>query len=129
MKGLQTQQKGMIGKFLEFGTKVAQPFNYILNVGGKVIGFFANLGSQIDETTRKTTELRHNIQQLTGSTGEELDELTSRIQAVAQAYNDDYNEVLRASNALAKQYKISQTEALDLIEKGYVKGANAAGDF
>lgn len=103
-------------------------------VGATLLAVFSiqkviEYGSQIDELTRKFSQMRNEIASLTGASGADLDTLAVGISAIAQKFDVEYNEVLLASNALAKQMGISQTQALDLIEKGFIKGANASGDY
>ncbi|RSC96069.1 phage tail tape measure protein [Tenacibaculum singaporense] len=74
----------------------------------------------------KTTELTRT---LTGLSGEALEELRDKVSGAAKTFDLEYNEVLKASNAYAKQMKISHTEAIDLITQGLARGANINGDF
>ncbi|OUJ71984.1 phage tail tape measure protein [Hymenobacter crusticola] len=87
------------------------------------------MGAAIAETVKEFGTLRSEINSLTGATGQELDDLTAGIAAVAKTFGKENQEVLTASNALAKQMGISQKEALDLIQKGFVAGADANGEF
>ena len=83
------------------------------------------------ETFKATEDLRKLNNQLAqmGVASEDIDEVSSRIAGLSQTFGEDMNDVLIASNNLAKQFGISQNEALDLVEKGFLKGANASGDF
>ncbi|MBO3270742.1 phage tail tape measure protein [Hymenobacter defluvii] len=86
-------------------------------------------GAEIAQTVKEFGELRSNVNGLTGATGEELDQLTTGVAGLAKSFNKEYDEILVASNALSKQMGISQKEALDLIEKGFVSGADVNGEF
>ena len=68
-------------------------------------------------------------EQLTGFEGQELSRYRAEVQAVADTFDKEFNEVLRSANSLSKQMKISQQEALLLIEQGFSRGADAGGDF
>lgn len=94
-------------------------------VAGAVIGVGAALVS-LQQELEKT---RKSVQQLTDATGENLDILTSKIQATSDTFGQDFNEVLLAANSLSKQMGISAGEALDLINKGFALGADANGEF
>jgi hypothetical protein len=78
---------------------------------------------------KNLVEATRLTKQLTGLSGTELKDLRAEIQATADVFGKDYNEVLKSSNALAKQFGISQGEALDLVNNGFVAGADASGDF
>jgi hypothetical protein len=79
-----------------------------------------NVGLQ--EATRLT-------QQFTGKSGDDLKAYRNQVQAVADTFNVEFNEVLISANAVAKQFGISANEALLLIQDGFVAGANANGEF
>lgn len=67
--------------------------------------------------------------QFTGESGNDLKALRNEIQATGDMYGKDFKEVLIASNALAKQFGISQQEAITLIQDGFIAGADANGEF
>ena len=69
------------------------------------------------------------ITQLTGKTGDEMLKLRSKVQAVSEHFGTDFNETLRAANALSKGFGISMEDAMKLVQDGLVSGANAGGDF
>ena len=68
-------------------------------------------------------------QDLTGLSGRELNSFRANVEGVATSFDQDFNEVLRSANTLAKSFGIEQTEALDLIQDGFVRGANANDEF
>ena len=78
--------------------------------------------SAIKESAKLTEDL-------TGVTGQSADDIRIRTQALADTFGGEFKEVLQTTNALAKQLGISYDEAFDKIEEGYVRGANASGDF
>ena len=69
------------------------------------------------------------ITQLTGKTGDEMLKLRSNVQAVSEHFGTDFNETLRAANALSKGFGINMEDAMKLVQDGLVSGANAGGDF
>ncbi|MBO0360748.1 hypothetical protein J0X19_22495 [Hymenobacter sp. BT186] len=87
------------------------------------------MGAEVVQTVQEFEKLRSSINGLTGATGEELDQLTTGVAGLAKTFGKEYDEVLVASNALAKQMGISQQEALTLLEKGFVAGADVNGEF
>ena len=94
-----------------------------------IIDALVKLAIQTDRTARETLKLRDAITTLTSTTGKELDSVSSQIQALGKRFDKDFNEVLQASINFSKQFGISQQQALDLIEKGFIKGADLSGDF
>ena len=83
----------------------------------------------VQEITKEFVTFRGEVQRLTGETGESLDDLTTRLVNISRVFEQDFNEVLIASNALARQLGITQQEAAELIETGFLTGANASGEL
>ena len=95
----------------------------------QIIQYFIDLFRIVDETTKQFVKLRGSIQNFTGATGDELDNYTVRLAAISATFQKDQEEVLEAANALTKQLTGDFTESLDLIEKGFLAGADANGEF
>lgn len=74
-------------------------------------------------------DLRVNIQRMTGFTEDAVDLITEKVHRLQEVYKEDSMEIALAANATAKQMHISFDEALNLIERGFVKGANLNGDM
>lgn len=128
IKGVDDELEKTGGGFKGFAQK-ALAFTGIQMGVEAVVDSVISAGQAVIETTREFEELRTQISQLTGASGEELDQLTVSVRAVAQTFGKDYNEVLIASNALSKQMGISQQESIKLIEQGFLAGADASGEF
>ncbi len=110
--------KDAVGSFSGFNLGIAG-----LVAGlGKLVSVWAKWQTQLEKT-------RHEIRVLTDASGEYLDEITAKSQAVAKTFNQDLKRVTESANALAKQMNISYSEAMDVIENGFVNGANAGGNF
>lgn len=95
----------------------------------QVLQWFADLFRSIDETTKQFVKLRGGIQQFTNATGDDLDDYTSRLAGIATTFGKDNDEVLKAANALTKQLTGDFSQSLDLIEKGFLAGADRSGEF
>ena len=78
---------------------------------------------------KNLVEATRLTRQLTGLTGDDLKDFRSEVQATATVFNKEYKETLIATNAVAKQFGISQDEALENIRKGFLSGADASGEF
>lgn len=55
--------------------------------------------------------------------------LRNNVQAVAEHFGADFNEVLQSANNLSKAFGISIDDAMKLVQDGFVSGANANGEF
>lgn len=85
--------------------------------------------SQFSDRMKGLQSANIAITQLTGKTGEEMLKLRNNVQAVSEHFGTDFNETLRAANALSKGFGISMEDAMKLVRDGLVSGANAGGDF
>lgn len=101
------------------------------NVGSltAVVAGVVALGVAYFSLTEQVRKNKKQVEDLTGETGLSLDKLTVKVQTIADVFGDEFNEVIRAGNTLSKEFGITQTEALDLIEQGYIKGSNASGEL
>jgi len=81
------------------------------------------------EYNKGIAEATKLTKQLTGLSGNELKSLRAEVQATASSFGKEYKEVLIATNSVAKQFGISQAEALDVVNKGFIVGADVSGEF
>jgi hypothetical protein len=90
-----------------------------------ILAFFKTIASEIG-VLRK---LKGTISQITDLQGEQLDQVTSKVKAMSDAFESDTKKMTEAANNLSKTMEIDFTTALDLIEQGFLDGADANGDF
>lgn len=83
---------------------------------------FAKLTKEINKN-RKETAL------LTKETGAALDNITAKIRATSKVFEKDYNEVLRAANAVSQQLGITMTESMDEINEAMSRGLDINGQY
>ena len=95
-----------------------------LGIAGVVAGFkwWYDYNKGLVEATKLTKDF-------TGLTGDELKAVRNEVQAVADTYDKDFREVMEAANALSKQFGISFQESMQLIEDGFISGADVNGEF
>ena len=104
------------------GPALANP--YVL-AGAAMVGAgaaFYNYNKEYEQSMRLT-------QEFTGLTGEALAELRNSIKAVCDTWDKDYREVLSGVDNLMVQYGIDGKEAIDIIQAGFVSGADDAGNM
>lgn len=110
-------------RWQKLGNKFRE-FMPMLGVGAAVMG--ARRLVQFQQQLEKT---RQEMSKLTGLTGEALDTSTAKAQSIADTYNESFQEIIKSGNALAKSMKISHEEAFDVIQDGFVAGANSSGEY
>jgi len=111
----------------------------VSNVLGKALvgGFVAfqtakvvvQVAQQLDELIKKIDETRNAVSQLSGVGGEELDELTADVTALAQTFEVDSTQIAKSAQALSQQLGISFDEALVKIENGLKAGQVSNEEF
>lgn len=118
-----TSSVSAFGKTL-LGLMANPAFLALAGVAGVAAGFkwWWDYNRGIEEATRLT-------QQFTGQQGEELRQTRASVQAIADSFGQEFDEVLKATNSLAKQMNISFDEALSTVKTGFIAGANANGEF
>lgn len=96
----------------------------ILGIGGTIAAFkwWYDYNKGLMEATRLTREFL-------GLTGDELVDVRSEIQAVADEWGKDYKDVLSAIDILMNQYGIDSREALDIVRGGFQAGADLSGNM
>ncbi len=93
------------------------------------IDLIVNGFTAMSEAVEKTNKNLAETQTITNLVGNDLDNFTAKVQASAETFDKDYTEVLVAANSFAKQFGITQSQAIDLINKGFANGADVNGDF
>ncbi len=81
------------------------------------------------DLTKEINKTNSEVQKLFNVTDLELQKLTAGIQATADTFGKDFNEILKVSNTLAKEFGLTGEEALDKIQKGFLAGADINGEF
>lgn len=66
---------------------------------------------------------------LTDTNGKLADQIRIRAQGLVDTFGGEFQETVKTANVLAKQLGITYEEAFNKIEQGYIRGANANGDF
>lgn len=99
-------------------------FLAIAGVAGAGVAFkwWYDYNAGLVEATKLTADF-------TGKSGDDLKAYRNEVQALADAFNEDFKKTLIATNAVAKQFGISANEALSLVRDGFVAGGNANGEF
>jgi len=81
------------------------------------------------EAARATQELSAQVTNFTQITGEELTQVVASSQAIAVTYGKNVDDIVVAANSASKALGISFAQALDVVEVGFRKGADAQGQF
>ena len=105
--------------------ELATPTGLAIAAAGLAIEGIGALAEIVKETNVQLKETA----QLTGLSGQALDDYTAKVRASANIFDKEYKEVLQAANTLSKEFGISGTEAIDLINQGFVQGADINGDY
>lgn len=120
---------GQLGKTVTGLSGMAGAFSSLLNpvtAVGAAVGLagkaFFDYNKHLEETQRLT-------KQFTGLDGNQLSSLTNGIQAVADATDHEYKEILDAVDQQMKTFGIDGETALNQIKDGFVAGGDLNGNF
>lgn len=89
---------------------------------GMAFKWFYDYNKGIEEATRKTM-------QFTGLFGDEMKSVRNQALAISETFSVDFGETLQSANVMSKQFDISVSESLKLLQDGFVAGANASDGF
>jgi hypothetical protein len=81
------------------------------------------------EAAKATKELSAQVTNFTQITGDELEVVVAKSQAIAVTYGKNVDEIVVAANSASKALGISFSQALNVVEIGFRKGADAQGQF
>lgn len=89
---------------------------------GMAFKWFYDYNKGIEEATRKTM-------QFTGLFGDEMKSVRNQALAISETFDVDLGETLQSANVMSKQFGISVSDSLKLLQDGFVAGANASDEF
>lgn len=95
-----------------------------LGISGAVMSFkwIYDYNAGMVEATKIT-------KQFTGLSGDELKQFRNELQATADTYGKEFDELLEVVNNVAQQFGITHEEALAKIQDGFQAGADANGKY
>lgn len=89
---------------------------------GMAFKWFYDYNKGLMEATRKTM-------QFTGLFGDEMKSVRNQALAISETFDVDFSETLQSANVMSKQFGISVSDSLKLLQDGFVAGANASDEF
>lgn len=99
-----------------------------LGVGAAIAGAQA-LAQEVLNIEKQFADLGRVATQVTGLTGQALDELVVNTQALSTTFGEESQALIQAQNTLIKEFGLSSQEAFDIVQTGLASSANASGDF
>jgi hypothetical protein len=99
---------------------------------GIALTAFQGISSIFSDLAESANELKaasNTISNFVQVSETELTSLAVKTQTIAQTYGKDLNEISLAANTVSKELNVSFSEALDNIEIGFRKGADANNEF
>lgn len=136
MEAVEDGGEGLKGMFTNLGTNVKAfgqtLLGLLVNPVFLVIAGIAAAGAAFKfwfDYNKGLIEATNLTQQFTGLSGDAMKAYRNEVQALADMYDKDFKEVLEGANAVAKQFGISQQEALGYVRDGFLAGADANGEY
>ena len=105
--------------------------NVIPKIGPLGLAFGAAIGpvTALAEQTAVINKQLKDTRNLTRLNGLELKSYVAQVRSTSKTFDQDYNEVLRSANTLAKTFGIDQSEALEFVNQGFIRGADLSGEL
>ncbi len=128
---LQGAKEGISSLTSGMGGLVKSSLAFIATPIGAAIAGLAGLAlgaKALFDYNRGLTELNNKLSSL-GVAADEISKVRSEIQATAETYDKDFNELAEKANSLAKTYGISMAEANEIIAKGLADGGQYNSEF
>ncbi len=91
--------------------------------------FIVQAVGQLNELVKKIDETKNAVANFSGASGEELNNLTRDVTALAQTFGADANEINEAAKSIADKTGVSFGEALKQVETGLLSGTMATDEF
>ena len=107
---------GQLGSMLAGGVGAAAAAQIFVELGTEA-------GKAVQEIVKEFKVLRGELALLSGETGDALDNIVVKTDALSKAFDQDAKEISKSANVLAKTFGISFDEALGLIQDGFKNGA------
>ena len=79
--------------------------------------------------TNDISALQKQIKFFSDESGKNLESLTARVQATAQTFGKENEEIMIATNNMAKGFDISFSESLEILQDGFLAGADASDEL
>jgi hypothetical protein len=107
----------------------------VANIGlggiGLALTAFSGISAIIEEVSqsaRAIFDLKLQLENF-GVAAENLDQVAVRAQTIGEIFKVSADEVAVAANTLVKEFGVPFEKAFDTIQSGFIKGANAQGEF
>ena len=107
----------------------------VANIGlggiGLALTAFSGISAIIDDisqSARAIFDLKLQLENF-GVASENLDQVAVRAQTIGEIFKVSADEVAVAANTLVKEFGVPFEKAFDTIQSGFLKGANARGEF
>lgn len=132
IKDIRTEINGVQGK--KGGGGLSAIKNMLPALGPAMIAVFAvqkvmEFARGLAQAVSEMNKLKTTATQLTGLTGDSLNTFVANSKAIAQTFDQDVNKVMQAANNYAQAFNVTQAEALESLEKGFLAGADVSGEF
>jgi hypothetical protein len=107
----------------------------VANIGLGAVGLglaafegISNILADIKQSVKEVTDLKIAFENF-GFAGEQLDNVAAKAQSLGEVFEENSAQVAIAANTISKEFGIPIEKAFEIIQAGFIKGANAQGEF
>lgn len=124
LRGKGKKTKGMFSGLMQGAKGLLPAFGWTALIAGAIA-----FGKKIFDLAKQTGEYRKQVKGLTSLTGPALVDLTAKLEATSNTFNQEFEKLAIANHNFAESMNISEEAANKLINKGFLDGADASGEF
>ena len=107
----------------------------IANIGLGTVGLalaafegISNIIADIKQSVKEVTDLKIAFENF-GFAGQQLDNVAAKAQSLGEVFEENSTQVAVAANTISREFGIPIEKAFDIIQAGFLKGADAQGEF
>ena len=107
----------------------------VANIGLGAVGLglaafegISNILADIKQSVKEVTDLKIAFENF-GFAGQQLDNVAAKAQSLGEVFEENSAQVAIAANTISKEFGIPIEKAFEIIQTGFIKGANAQGEF
>ena len=125
---------GLIGDLSSGFAQLGQTTG-VANIGLGAVGIalsafqgISNILADIKASVKEVTDLKIAFENF-GFAGEQLDNVAAKAQSLGEVFQENSAQVAISANTIAKEFGIPIEKAFEIIQTGFLKGADAQGEF
>ena len=129
--GLNTKTKESQGLLTQMGSRFKES---LIGIPGFMAASFSTqavkeMAGEVVRLVGEFDKLKFQVASVTDLGGEELNNFTANLKGLSDTFGVDFKDLMVGVNSVSKQFGITSEEALNLVQEGFLKGANSNDEY